>query len=254
MIDPIVNDPRVAALADDVLHPLVFATVSGAHLYGFASPDSDVDLRGCHLQPAGDFLGLDEPVQTYEAGGDRGGLDADVVSHDLRKFARMLAKRNGYVLEQLTSPLVVRTSPLHRDLLALVPRLVTRRHGHHYLGFAATQRRLLERESPPRAKPLLYLYRVLLTGLRLVRTGEVEANLPALNAETRLAAVDDLIALKRAGREKQPLPSSDFSAHLRDIARLTGDLEAATTAGPLPEVPPGRDDLDRIVRDVALRR
>ena len=29
-------------------YPLVFATVSGAHLYGFASPDSDWDLRGVH--------------------------------------------------------------------------------------------------------------------------------------------------------------------------------------------------------------
>lgn len=27
-------------------HPLLFATVSGAHLYGFPSKDSDVDLRG----------------------------------------------------------------------------------------------------------------------------------------------------------------------------------------------------------------
>jgi predicted nucleotidyltransferase len=30
-------------------HPL-FVAVSGAHLYGFPSPDSDVDLRGAHLR------------------------------------------------------------------------------------------------------------------------------------------------------------------------------------------------------------
>ncbi|MGH3861389.1 DNA polymerase beta superfamily protein [Actinokineospora sp.] len=30
-------------------HPPVFATVSGAHLYGFPSADSDIDLRGVHL-------------------------------------------------------------------------------------------------------------------------------------------------------------------------------------------------------------
>jgi predicted nucleotidyltransferase len=39
-------------------YPLIFATVSGAHLYGFASPDSDWDLRGVHLLPADDVLGL----------------------------------------------------------------------------------------------------------------------------------------------------------------------------------------------------
>jgi len=32
-------------------YPLLFATVSGAHLYGFPSPDSDCDLRGAHVLP-----------------------------------------------------------------------------------------------------------------------------------------------------------------------------------------------------------
>ena len=40
-------------------YPLVFATVSGAHLYGFPSPDSDFDLRGCHVLPAREVVGLD---------------------------------------------------------------------------------------------------------------------------------------------------------------------------------------------------
>jgi len=33
-------------------YPLLFATVSGAHLYGFPSPDSDYDLRGAHILDA----------------------------------------------------------------------------------------------------------------------------------------------------------------------------------------------------------
>jgi hypothetical protein len=40
------------------LYPLLFATISGAHLYGFPSPDSDYDMRGVHLLPAGEALGL----------------------------------------------------------------------------------------------------------------------------------------------------------------------------------------------------
>ena len=42
----------------------VFATISGAHLYGFASPDSDVDLRGAFLLPARDLLGLHPSAET----------------------------------------------------------------------------------------------------------------------------------------------------------------------------------------------
>jgi hypothetical protein len=39
-------------------YPVVFATVSGAHLYGFASVDSDLDLRAAHVLPAAEAVGL----------------------------------------------------------------------------------------------------------------------------------------------------------------------------------------------------
>jgi hypothetical protein len=38
-----------AETARSLAHPLIFATVSGAHLYGFASADSDLDPRASHL-------------------------------------------------------------------------------------------------------------------------------------------------------------------------------------------------------------
>jgi predicted nucleotidyltransferase len=45
-------------------YPLVFATISGAHLYGFPSADSDFDLRGVHLLPLVQVVGLDAGEQT----------------------------------------------------------------------------------------------------------------------------------------------------------------------------------------------
>ena len=47
-------------------YPLVFATISGAHLYGFPSPDSDYDLRGCHVLPVREVVGLDAGRETIE--------------------------------------------------------------------------------------------------------------------------------------------------------------------------------------------
>ena len=142
-------------------YPLLFATISGAHLYGFPSPDSDYDLRGAHVLPLDSVLGLevrDETVQDSfveessafvqelrrdelacraEApaelesasaaelrrdslrpdliGGGRR-LEMDIVSHDVKKFFGLLLKKNGYVLEQLYSPLVVHTTPEHAEL------------------------------------------------------------------------------------------------------------------------------------------
>src|SRR4051794_29723406 len=105
-----------AETARALSYPLLFATVSGAHLYGFASLDSDLDLRAVHVLPAVEVLGLRTGPETLQHTGVRDGVELDVVSHDLLKFARLLTGRNGYVLEQLLSPLVVVTTGVHAEL------------------------------------------------------------------------------------------------------------------------------------------
>jgi predicted nucleotidyltransferase len=52
-------------------YPLLFATVSGAHLYGFPSPDSDYDLRGVHILPPEESLGLLPKRETVQVEGMR---------------------------------------------------------------------------------------------------------------------------------------------------------------------------------------
>jgi hypothetical protein len=220
---------RVAA---DLPYPLIFATVSGAHLYGFASADSDLDLRAAHLLPAAEVVGLRTGPETLQTDGWRDGVELDVVSHDLLKFARLLHSRNGYVLEQLLSPLVVATSPVHAELVALAPALLTRHHAHHYLGFAATQERLFDRTGE--LKPALYTLRVLLTGLHLMRTGALETDLGVLGAS--LPYVPELIGRKREA-EHGPFPSSVRADLARDVPRLRADLEAARDASTLPSQP-----------------
>ena len=64
-------DPRLRAIAAAQPYPLVFATVSGAHLYGFPSPDSDHDRRGAHVLPVAEVVGLDVgPVVRTRLGAD----------------------------------------------------------------------------------------------------------------------------------------------------------------------------------------
>ncbi|HEX6983930.1 MAG TPA: nucleotidyltransferase domain-containing protein [Planctomycetaceae bacterium] len=230
-------DPRVAAHADRHPYPLLFATVSGAHLYGFPSPDSDYDLRGAHLLPLERVVGLKTGPATVEKSETVDGLEMDLVTHDAAKFFGLMLKKNGYVLEQVFSPLIVRTTPEHAELKAIAAGCVTRHHAHHYLGFAETQWRLFEKESPPKVKPLLYVYRTLLTGIRLMRTGEVEANLLRLNEEARLPYVDDLVGRKLAGPEKGRLPEADLEFHRREYERLRGELKRASDESDLPDGP-----------------
>jgi predicted nucleotidyltransferase len=115
--------------------------------------------------------------------------------------------------------------------------VITKHHSHHYFGFAETQWKLFDKERPRRAKPLLYVYRVLLTGIHLMRTGEVEANLVTLNEEFRLPYIPDLVARKLAGPEKSKLDDADIAFHESEYQRLRGELQAAHDASQLPELP-----------------
>jgi len=229
----VADDPRLHAVAAAHPQPLLFATISGAHLYGFPSPDSDYDLRGVHVLGLEQVVGLQRGPETIERMAPESGLDLDLVTHDVAKFVRLMIKPNGYVLEQLFSPLVVRTTAHHAELCALGRRCVTSRHVGHYLGFATTQWKLFRKEVAPRVKPLLYVYRVLLTGIHLLRTGEVQANLGVLNREAKLSHVDELIARKTTGAEKGLLPAADLAFHEREYERLVGELKAAAESSPL---------------------
>jgi len=242
-------DTRLYPVVAEQPYPLLFVTISGAHLYGFPSPDSDYDLRGVHLLPAREVVGLEHGVESITSESIRDGLEIDLVTHDAHKYFTLLLRKNGYVLEQIFSPLVVHTTPEHDELRAIAEQCITRHHSHHYLGFAATQWRLFDKERPRRVKPLLYTYRVLLTGIHLMQTGEIEANLLHLNDRFKLPQIADLVARKLAGPELATLPDDDVDFHTREYERLRAELEAAHAASTLPETPAGAAALnDLLVR------
>src|SRR5437773_9999389 len=244
-------DSRLKQIIASQPYPLLFATISGAHLYGFPSPDSDFDLRGAHVLPLENVVGLDVREETIEDSRVIEGQEMDIVSHDVRKFFGLLLKKNGYVQEQLFSPLIVHTTPEHAELKVVAHGCITKHHSHHYFGFAETQWKLFLKESPRRVKPLLYVYRVLLTGIHLMRTGEVEANLVTLNQEFRLSYIADLVARKLAGPEKSILEDADVSFHESEYQRLRADLQAAHDASTLPELP--SDETRAALNDLLVR-
>lgn len=228
---------------------LLFITISGAHLYGFPSADSDYDLRGVHILPLREVIGLRRPRETIEHSAAPEGIELDLVTHDVKKFFGLLLKKNGYVLEQLYSPLVLHTAPEHAELKQIARGCITRFHAHHYLGFGRTQWKLFQKDC--RVKPLLYVYRVLLTGIHLMRTGTIEANLVRLNETFKLRHVDDLIAQKVGGPEKGLITGADLDFHERDYQRLVAELEAARETSDLPDEPTTREALNNLL--IAIR-
>jgi hypothetical protein len=233
-------------------YPLLFATVSGAHLYGFPSADSDWDLRGAHILPAEEVFGLKPVEETVELA-EKAKIELDLVTHDVRKFFLLLLKPNGYVLEQLFSPIVVHTTPEHEELKRIARGCITKYHVHHYLGFAANQWKLFEKESPRRVKPLLYVFRVFLTGIHLMQTGEIEANLHHLNAEYGLPFIPELIARKTSGVEHQTLDAVEFSFYEAQFAVLNRRLIEAGETTKLPAKSNAKEALNDLLVQLRLQ-
>jgi predicted nucleotidyltransferase len=236
---------HLRSVATSGLTPL-FATVSGAHLYGFPSPDSDVDLRGAFVLPVKEVIGLREPVETLTTTRTVAGVEVDWVAHDVRKFARLMTRRNGYVLEQLYSPLVVIGGPWLDELAAIGRGCITRQLYHHYRGFANGQLKLLAQPTAT-VKELLYAYRVLLTGIHVLRTGAIEAHLGQLIECYSVPSVTELMARKQTGAERSALATDELPTHLAQLARLEADLAADYEACALPDAPTALDALNDFV-------
>ena len=224
----------------------LFVTVSGAHIYGFNSPDSDVDLRGCHQLPPEAIVGLKPPVETIDRDSIEDGVEVDIVSHDIGKYFRLLVKNNGYVLEQIFSPLVISGESFLEELRPIAGRCITRFHYHHYRGFFNTKLRMLDNEPQKKAKSLLYAYRVLLTGIHLMNHGRIETDIRKLHADHGLDFIPDLIAQKV--KEKVTLTDLDWDFHRQQLTDLEAKMEAAFETSSLPEQ---RDE--QAVNDFLLR-
>ncbi|HYH66263.1 MAG TPA: nucleotidyltransferase domain-containing protein, partial [Urbifossiella sp.] len=84
--------PALGRWGTERISGALFLTVSGAHLYGFPSADSDVDLRGAFLAPLPSVIGLRRPAETVEPKGEFAGLETEAVAHEIGKYLRLLAK------------------------------------------------------------------------------------------------------------------------------------------------------------------
>lgn len=238
---------------DNSAFPLVFATISGAHLYGFPSQDSDFDIRGAHVLPLTDVIGLTLGKETIDRTQVVDGLEIDVVTHDFKMFCELLVrKKNGNTLEQIYSPLVMRTSPEHEELKKIAAGCITKNHVHHYAGFADAQWKQTLKSERLKPKSLLYVFRVLLTGIHLMRTGRVEANILKLNQDVQLSYIDDLVAQKTEGPEKGTIDDTDTEFFEKEYERLRSGLQVAAEQTSLPENPQTIDALNELLIRVRL--
>ncbi|MDE6320182.1 MAG: nucleotidyltransferase domain-containing protein, partial [Lachnospiraceae bacterium] len=86
---------------------ILHAVESGSRAWGFASPDSDYDVRLVYVSPEKDYLRLDEPRDVIEWQLDE---VLDINGWDLKKALRQFFKGNATLFEWSGSPIVYRTT------------------------------------------------------------------------------------------------------------------------------------------------
>jgi uncharacterized protein len=230
-------------------YPLMFVTLSGSHLYGFPSADSDFDLRGVHITPSAQILSLHGiGRETVEDETFDDGVEDELVTHDAGKYFRLLLRNNGYVLEQIFSPIVLMDGGHLEELRAIARTCITSNHQLHYKGFGYKEWSAFLKKPTKHVKRILYVFRVLLTGIHLMRTGEVEANILRLNQEFQLPYIGELVAQKQQGYEKDELAAGrglDF--YTREYDRLERMLLEESQRSALPREPTGEPALNDLL-------
>ncbi len=219
-------------------HVVVY--LSGAHAYGFPSPDSDLDLKAIHVARTEDLLGFEPPSPTTDRAEVIAGVEIDYTSNELAHALGGILRGNGNFLERILGVLHPVASPLLEELRPLVVRALSRRVHRHYRGFAMNQLGILQKE--PSAKKLLYVLRTTLTGIHLLRTGELDADLTNLMDRYGLADARALVERKRAG-ERTSIETTLLEAWRPRLDALFAELDRARDESPLPEDPPNEREL-----------
>jgi predicted nucleotidyltransferase len=237
--------------AEERLRKHLVISLTGAHAYGFSSPDSDLDLKGVHVEPTGRLVGLARPEPHASRLEVIEGVEIDYASNEIGQVLAGLLRGFGSYYERVLGMWPLREAPELAGLVELARGSFSRRVHAHYRGFASSQYRDAEATPTPTAKKLLYVLRTALTGAHLLATGRLVTDLNALVDEHGFGAARELLEIKRTG-ERAPLPADVAARWMVESRRVFEILDAARAGSPLPEEPPNGEAFEPWL--VALRR
>ncbi len=230
-------------------------SISGAHAYGFPSPDSDLDLKAIHAAPVKTLLGLGAAPSAAERLQIIDGVEIDYSSNELQGVLKGILQGNGNYLERVLGQLQPMVSPALASLRPLVKATLSRRLHRHYQGFGRSQWVEWQKGGGRSAKKLLYVLRTTLTGAHALATGEVETDLTKLMQGAGFSAAKALVDQKRAG-EKSELPENLTAEWRLKVNGAFERLDEALARSQLPDVPTDAavNDLEQWLIDFRLSK
>lgn len=199
-------DQQIKAIEQHHQVTILFACESGSRAWGFASPDSDYDVRFIYAQPRNNYLSIRERKDTIELPVND---LLDVNGWDIRKALQLFLKSNAPLYEWLQSPIVYKAeSDFSTAMRELMPTYFSHRSGcHHYLSMAKNTFENDLQGDQVKLKKYFYALRPLLACLWII-----EKKTPPPMEFSRLRtlmtgpdwnqSVDDLLERKKIADEK----------------------------------------------------
>ncbi len=139
---------------------IVHCAESGSRAWGFASPDSDYDVRFIYLRPRDYYLRLDNTRDVIEWQLDE---TLDINGWDLQKALRLLHNSNPTLFEWNSSPIVYRTTDEWKQISAIINNYFIKKSGlYHYLSMAKSNYREYLKTDVVRLKKYFYVLRPIL--------------------------------------------------------------------------------------------
>ena len=229
---------------------VLLAVESGSRAWGFASPDSDYDVRFIYNHHRDWYISVAESRDVIE---EMLPGDLDVSGWDLRKTLRLFGKCNIALNEWLGSPIVYWQAPTFREqLLQLMPSYFNPVAGlHHYRSMAV--RTLEENLEGERIgiKKLFYVLRPLLACRWIERKRSQPPTLFHAMMDDELVSPEERIwiegLLKRKADAREADPVAVNGARVNCIR---GELERYGSMSMSPPVPSSgsKDELDGLLR------
>lgn len=133
---------------------------SGSRAWGFASPDSDYDVRFIYVRPKEFYLRLDKTRDVIEWQLDD---TLDINGWDIQKALRLLKSSNPTLFEWNSSPIVYHTTKEWAQISAIIHHYFLQKTGlYHYLSTAKKNYREYLKGETVRYKKYFYVLRPIL--------------------------------------------------------------------------------------------
>lgn len=188
---------------------ILHAVESGSRAWGFASPDSDYDVRFVYVRPKEDYLRLDEPRDVIEWQLDE---VLDINGWDLKKALRQFSKGNATLFEWSGSPIVYRTTSDWEKIQEVSKQYFSEKAAvYHYYGTANSTFQGYLLGDTVRYKKYFYALRPLLAARYIEEYHAAPPvlfdDLLKLDMPQRLkAAIDELLEIKKKTTEGEENP------------------------------------------------